>query len=149
MLKKFTFLPLLPILFFFFTGCRKENTVSNSESLTGTWMITGISSNYPNDWDNDGYTETDIFGTYTYCQRDIVLSFDSNGYGQARQGCDAPWENINWQLTNNNHRLDIYMPSGDIHLDILQFDGNTIRGNDQVQSNGTNYVITYTLSERY
>jgi hypothetical protein len=148
MLKKFTLLPLLAAGLFAFTGCKKENTITNQESLSGTWAVTGISSNYPNDWNNDGYTETDIFNTYSYCQRDIVLSFNNNGYGQSRQGCDAPWENMSWQLTNNNRRLDIYMPSGDINLDIIQFDGNTIRGNDQVQSNGTNYVITYTLSRR-
>jgi hypothetical protein len=148
MLKKFTLLPFLAAGLFASTGCKKESTIANQESLSGTWAVTGISSNYPNDWNNDGYTETDIFNTYSNCQRDIVLSFNNNGYGQSRQGCDAPWENMSWQLTNNNRRLDIYMPSGDINLDIIQFDGNTIRGNDQVQGNGTNYVITYTLSKR-
>lgn len=148
MLTKFTLLPLLAAGLFLFTGCKKENTISNTQNLLGTWVVTGISSNTPNDWNYDGYEETDIFNTYSYCQRDIALTFDSNGYGQSRQGCDAPWENMSWQLSNNNGQLDIYIPSGDIHLTILQFDGKTIRGNDQVQDNGRNYTITYTLSKR-
>jgi len=131
---------------FIFSSCTKEDTVTNTNELIGTWAVTGISSNIPNDWNNDGYTETDIYNTYNYCQRDIVLAFDYSGYGQSRQGCNSPWENLNWQLSNN--RLDIYIPSGDINLYITQFDGYTIRGYDQVQQNGTTYNITYTLSKR-
>ena len=145
-----TVLPLFMLLaVVVFTGCTKESTIANSNSLVGTWAVTGIQSNTAYDWDNDGYNETDIFSTYDYCQRDILLSFENGGYGEAKQGCNARWENMDWQLTNNNRRLDIYMPSGDINLDITQFDGNTIRGNDQVQANGRNYTITYTLSRQY
>ncbi|HEU4634007.1 MAG TPA: hypothetical protein VFS22_08490 [Flavisolibacter sp.] len=128
-------------------SCTKEDTVRNEEEIIGTWAIVGISSDIPNDWDYDGYEETDIYNTYTYCQKDISLSFDYSGYGQARQGCDAPYETLRWQLSNN--RLDISIPSGDINLYITQFNDNTIRGYDQVQVNGRSYDITYTLSKRY
>jgi hypothetical protein len=133
--------------FFILNSCKKENTVASNDELTGTWAVVGIRSDRAYDWDNDGYTETDIFNTYSYCQRDIVLSFDPNGYGQARQGCNAPWENMSWQLSNN--RLDIYIPSGDINLYITQHNENTIQGYDQVQVNGATYNITYTLNKRY
>ncbi|MGN6402580.1 MAG: DUF5004 domain-containing protein [Flavisolibacter sp.] len=129
------------------SSCTKETTVNNTNDLTGSWDVVGISSNVANDWDGDGYTETDIYNTYNYCQQDIELTFDRNGYGQSRQGCNAPWEMMNWQLSNN--RLDIYIPSGDINLYITQFDGSTLRGYDQVQSNGRTYNITYTLNRRY
>jgi len=139
---------LLPLLVLFIvSSCTKETTISDTGEIVGTWAVTDIRSDFPYDWDNNGYTETDIYSTYNYCQRDIVLTFDYSGYGQARQGCDAPWETVNWQF--NGNRLDIYMPSGDINLYVTQFTGNTIRGYDQVQVNGRTYNITYTLSRRY
>lgn len=144
--KNLLFLLLFPALLVL-GGCTKSNPVNNSNDITGTWAVVGITSNTPYDWNNDGYAETDIYNTYSYCQRDIVLTFDSGGYGQSRQGCNASWENLNWQLSNN--RLDISIPSGDINLYITQFDGNTIRGYDQVQQNGRTFNITYTLSRRY
>lgn len=144
-----TILPALLFLISLITvsSCSKENTVNNADAIIGTWAVVGISSDIPNDWDYDGYTETDIFNTYNYCQRDISLSFGYGGYGQARQGCNAPTETMNWQLSNN--RLDISIPSGDINLQITQFDGSTLRGYDQVRSNGRSYNITYTLNKRY
>jgi hypothetical protein len=142
---------LLPLVFLFslvaISSCTKESTISNTDELIGTWEVVGISSNIPYDWDYDGYEETDIYSTYNYCQRDISLSFDYGGYGETRQGCNAPYETLNWQLGNN--RLDIYIPSGDINLYITQFNSNTIRGYDQVQVNGRTYTISYTLNKRY
>ncbi len=130
------------------TGCSKSDTITNETSLEGSWAVTAISSNNAYDWDGDGDTETDIFGTYSTCRRDIVLNFEQNGYGQTRQGCNAPWENMNWQLTNGNSRLNISFASGDINLDITQFNDNTIRGNDEVTVNGQTVIIGYTLSRR-
>lgn len=142
---------ILPAFFllsslFVLTNCTKQDTVTSVNQMEGTWVVTGIYSDYPYDWNNDGYTETDIFDTYSYCQKDISLNFQRNGYGQSRQGCDAPIENMSWQLSNN--RLDISKPSGDINLSITQFDGNTLRGYDQVNVNGRTYNINYTLSKR-
>ncbi|HEU0112818.1 MAG TPA: DUF5004 domain-containing protein [Flavisolibacter sp.] len=147
--KTFLVFMLAAITIVGFSSCTKDDTISNSQELIGTWQVTGISSDMAYDWDNDGYTETDIFATYDYCQRDITLMFDEGGYGQAQQGCNAAWEHMNWQLSNNNSRLDIYMTSGDINLVVTQFNGNTIRGYDQVQANGRTYNINYTLSKQY
>ncbi len=130
------------------TGCSKSDTITNETSLEGSWAVTAISSNSAYDWDGDSDTETDIFGTYSTCRRDIILNFEQNGYGQTRQGCNAPWENMSWQLTNGNRQLNISFASGDINLDITQFNENTIRGNDEVTVNGQPVVISYTLSRR-
>jgi hypothetical protein len=145
--NKISLTVLLVSTLFVFSNCTKQDTVTNTNQIQGTWVVTGISSDYPYDWNNDGYTETDIFSTYSYCQRDISLNFQQSGYGQSRQGCDAPIENMSWQLANN--RLDISMPSGDINLTITQFDGSTLRGYDQVNANGRTYNINYTLNKRY
>lgn len=146
--KIFTTSLLLIALSFLITSCVKGDVISNKADITGTWAVTAIRSNAPNDWDGDGYTETDIFSTYDYCQRDIVLVFDRYGTGQARQGCNSYWQNLNWQLTDNNRTLHIDLLDDVIDLHNLQTGYTTIRGEDYVYSNGRNYTITYTLQRR-
>jgi hypothetical protein len=149
MLKRiFTLSSLFIATLLIFSSCTKSDVISNENDVAGTWAVTGIRSNIANDWDGDGYAETDIYGTYSYCQRDIVLVFDPYGTGQGRQGCNSYWENLNWQLLNNNRTLYIGLQDGDINLNNLRIGGNTIQGDDNVYSNGRNYIITYTLQRR-
>ena len=131
------------------TSCSKNNDIiGNENDITGTWAVTGIHSDIAYDWNGDGYPEKDILATYSNCQRDIVLSFDYNGYGQSRQGCNASWLAMNWELSNNNQTLKINLADDDINLDISRFDSNTIVGDDRVYVDGRYYNITYTLSRR-
>ena len=143
----FTFSLSLAAIIFTLSSCVKGEGVYNEpEDITGTWAVTGIRSDFAYDWDGDGFTERDILSTYSYCERDIVLSFDYNGYGQVRQGCNASWQAIYWQLSNNYLRIDL--PGDDINLDLTQMSYNTIRGEDRVYIDGRNFVITYTLTRR-
>lgn len=139
---------LLVACVLFLSGCVKGDVISNEEDIAGTWAVTAIRSNAANDWDGDGYTETDIYGTYSYCQRDIVLVFDPYGTGQGRQGCNSYWQNLNWQLSNGNRTLNIDLMDDVIVLNNLRINYNSIQGEDQVYSNGRNYTITYTLQRR-
>lgn len=149
MLKKFFTLSLLALAtVFIFSSCTKSDVISNEYDVVGTWAVTGIRSNVANDWDGDGYSETDIYGTYSSCQRDIVLEFDDYGTGQGRQGCNAYWQNLNWDLTNNNRNLRIDLIEDVIELSNLRVTSNTIQGDDNVYSNGRNYTVTYTLQRR-
>jgi hypothetical protein len=149
MLKKFLTLSLLlTATIIVFSSCTKRDVISNDYDVVGTWAVTGIRSNIANDWDGDGYSETDIYGTYSYCQRDIVLVFDEYGTGQGRQGCNSYWQNLNWQVTNNNHNLYIDLMDDAIELTNLRVSSNTIQGEDNVYSNGRNYTVTYTLQRR-
>ena len=143
--------PLLGLfsIIILFTSCSKNNDIiGNENDITGTWAVTGIRSDIAYDWDDDGYTETDIYGNYSNCQRDIVLSFDYNGYGQSRQGCNASWLAMYWELSNNNRTLNINLSDDDINLNLSRFDSNTIVGADRVYVDGRYYNITYTLSRR-
>jgi hypothetical protein len=134
---------------FIFSSCQKNNDIiADERAIEGTWAITGITSDRAYDFNGDSRTETDIYGSYTSCGRDIVVTFQSNGYGQMRQGCNARWQNANWQLVNCNRTLNIILPDDDIILDLQQFDEYTIRGTDQVQVNGNTFNITYTLQRR-
>ncbi|GAA4740018.1 hypothetical protein [Flavisolibacter ginsenosidimutans] len=133
---------------FAFTSCQKTNVIANEQNIEGTWAVTGIRSDRAYDFNGDGYSETDIYGSYNSCQRDIVVVFQPNGYGQMRQGCNAGWQNTSWQLTNGNRNLDIALPNDDLNLSLQQLDNYTIRGVDQVQINGNYFNITYTLQRQ-
>jgi hypothetical protein len=127
-------------------GCTKSDTIERTEDILGTWSITGIQSDAAYDWDGNGTIETDILGTYSACERDIVLVFESGGIGRISEGCTSPYVNFTWQLSGN--RLDVQIPSGDLNLDILSFSNNSLRGQDQVSVNGNNVRVTYTLTRR-
>ena len=146
--KIFTTSLSLITLLFFISSCIKGDIISESTDITGTWAVVGIRSDVSNDWDGDGDYETDIYATYDYCQRDIILVFDDYGTGQGRQGCNSRWQNLNWQLTNANRTLRIDMSDDLIELNNLQVSHNTIRGEDNVYSNGRYYTIRYTLQRR-
>ncbi len=132
-----------------FTSCQKNNDIiADERNIEGTWAITGINADRAYDFNGDGRTETDIYGSYNSCGRDIVVVFDANGYGQMRQGCNAPWQNITWRLTNNNQSLSISLPDDQLNLALQQFDEYTIRGTDQVSVNANYFNITYTFQRR-
>ncbi|MGZ3852998.1 MAG: hypothetical protein ACXVBX_09430 [Flavisolibacter sp.] len=148
-MKNFFTLTLLSLAAIFtLSSCTKTDVISNETDVVGEWAVTGIRSNMANDWNGDGYSETDIYGSYTPCQRDIVLAFDQFGGGQGRQGCNSYWENLNWQLTNGNRTLRIDLTGDVIQLDNLRVSYNTIQGDDYVYSNGRNFIVTYTLERR-
>ena len=131
-----------------FTSCQKNSIIADERNIEGTWAVTGISSDRAYDFDGDGRTETDIYGSYTSCGRDIVIVFEPNGYGQMRQGCNARWQNISWQMTNGSNTLNITLPDDQLNLSLRQFDDYTIRGTDQVNVNGNYLNVTYTLQRR-
>jgi hypothetical protein len=134
---------------FVFTSCQKsDDNVNNQQNIEGTWAITGITSDRAYDFNGDGRTETDVYNSYSSCGRDIVAVFQNGGYGQMRQGCNAPWQNISWQFTNGNRNLTITLPDDDLNLSLQQFDNNTIRGIDQVMINGAYFNITYSFQRR-
>ena len=148
MRQLFTFSTFAISALLLFSSCQKSDIIQDESSLDGTWIITGIRSDRAYDFDGDGRTETDIYGSYTSCQRDIVIVFNRDGYGRMRQGCNAYWENITWRLSNNNRQLDIQLPDDQLNLSISQFDNYTIHGVDQVSLNGQNFRITYTLQRQ-
>lgn len=129
-----------------FSGCQKTDILNNERNIEGTWVVTGITSDRPYDFNGDGYSETDIYAGYSSCGRDIVTVFEYGGYGQMRQGCNAPWQNMNWQLYNNT--LTINLPNDQLNLQLRQLDEYMIRGTDQVTVNGNYFNITYTFQRR-
>ena len=148
MRRPFYFFLLFALAVVGFTSCKKNSIIADERNIEGTWTVTAITSDRAYDFNGDGRTETDIYGSYTSCGRDIVVVFDQSGYGQMRQGCNSPWQNMNWQLTNGNQSLNISLPNDQLNLSLQQFDEYTIRGTDQVNVNGNYFNITYTFQRR-
>ena len=151
MRKQFYSLALcLSAIIIVFSSCQKnsDDVISDQQNLEGTWAITGISSDRAYDFNGDGRTETNIYGTYSNCQQDIILVFNAGGSGQIRQGCNASWQNMTWGLINNNRTLNISLPGDELNLTLSQFDEYTIRGTDPVYLEGNNFNVTYTLQRR-
>ena len=94
----YSFLTVLAVIFLFSSCSKNTDIIGGQQNIEGTWAITGISSDRAYDFNGDGRTETDIYGSYTSCGRDIVLQFQSNGYGQIRQGCNSSWQNMSWDI---------------------------------------------------
>lgn len=146
MFQKFTPLIAFIVSILALAGCSKDDSISDTADLEGSWSITGIESDVPYDWDGNGQQERDILSTYAPCERDIVIIFEPNGEGQVSEGCTDPFSYFSWQYSGNQLRLDI--PSGVIDLELRQFTSNTIRGADYVQVGGRSFQITYTLTRR-
>ncbi|HEX2532110.1 MAG TPA: hypothetical protein VHK69_00165 [Chitinophagaceae bacterium] len=138
----FSFAALLLLL----SSCTKSDVLNNQDQIEGSWIVTSIRSDRAYDWDGDGFTETDILSTYSYCERDISLIFEPGGYGRIREGCDAPAEYLDWDLSGN--RLYIDYQTGSLDLQLNQLTNRTISGTDQVNVDGRTFNITYTLNRR-
>lgn len=57
-----------------------------------------------NDWNGDGRKETDIYGTWSACQKDNLYSFAADKSGAFKLNCTATepgsWEIINTKFLN-------------------------------------------------
>ncbi|HET7898050.1 MAG TPA: hypothetical protein VFL47_10280, partial [Flavisolibacter sp.] len=52
------------VLVFLVSSCQKSDVITSPQSLEGTWIVTGISADRAYDFNGDGRTETDIYGSY-------------------------------------------------------------------------------------
>jgi len=67
--------------------------------VVGVWKITAFTSNQPYDWDGNGTTETDIYSTWSPCQKDNLFKFVGDKSGVYKLDCNI---NVNgvWQIFN-------------------------------------------------
>ena len=115
-MNRFTKLPVALVLFCTITlfSCSKDDDKSKTELITsGTWKITAFTSNPAVDWDGDGDTETDIYGSMEACEKDNITTFKSDGTAQDDEGatkCDSDDPQITsfeWSFTNNESKIMI------------------------------------------
>jgi hypothetical protein len=92
-------------LFVFIFACNKNNADDQSNQgyadsqVVGQWKITAFLSNASYDWDGDGSAETDIFNTWTDCEKDNRYEFDSDKTGTFQLSCSVTAGGA-WQILN-------------------------------------------------
>ena len=119
---------------------------SNAQVI-GIWKITAISSDVPNDWNGDGMAETNIYATWSECQKDNLYSFIVDYTGTFKLNCTTT-EAGTWQVINTQH-LQFISPAGTelekfIAMSNLEF--KTTRG--YTLSNGQPATVTKTWARQ-
>ncbi len=73
--------------------------------FVGSWKITALLCDVPYDWNNDGFTERNIYSTWSACERDNLYTFTgdttsaSNKRGTFKINCSVS-KTGDWQIVN-------------------------------------------------
>jgi len=57
--------------------------------VLGNWKITAFTADKPFDWNGDGITETNIYNTWSVCQKDNLYSFSADKTGVFKTDCNT------------------------------------------------------------
>ena len=144
-LVKYTLVFTLP--FFSCTGKLDVNNNTNPQGyadsqLVGVWKITGFSSSEPFDWNNDGRPESNIYNTWTECQKDNLYQFNADKTGISKLNCSLTTQST-WQIINSTYLY--FTPIGQspetekiIAMTSVQFNSTK----DLTVSTGKNITVT-------
>lgn len=83
--------------------------------FVGSWKVTALSCDVSYDWNNDGITERDIYGTWSACERDNLYTFtgdtlsDAKKKGTFKINCSVT-KTGEWQIVDTNYL--VYSPLG-------------------------------------
>ena len=78
--------------------------------VVGNWKITAVSSDVPNDWNGDGTAETDIYATWSSCQKDNLYTFVGDSTGTFKVNCSVS-EISTWSIIDTKY-LQYNLSSG-------------------------------------
>lgn len=77
-------------------SCRRVVAEKNSSpqrfadsQVVGSWTITAIQSDKPHDWDGNGTAETDIYTTWSACQKDNLYELTGTKTGTYKMSCSS------------------------------------------------------------
>jgi hypothetical protein len=98
------------IIIFLFSSCRAHlRTEANNQQqgyadsqVVGVWKITAATSDVPSDWNGDGSMETDIYNTWSACQKDNLYSFLADKTGTFKLTCSGTY-NGTWTIVNTQY----------------------------------------------
>lgn len=103
----------------FLTACVGHLNIEKSDApqgyadsqLIGSWKITGYVSNKPFDWNGDGSTETNIYNTWTTCEKDNLYQFVADKTGTFKTNCSFSSPGT-WQIVNTVYL--VYKPTNQV-----------------------------------
>lgn len=147
---KFFFSKYFILLLPFFISCKKhidDNINNNSQGyadsqVVGTWKITGFSSSEPYDWNNDGRIESNIYTTWSACQKDNLYQFSSDKTGLIKYDCSTTVQ-ASWQIINTLYLVITpigQLPDAEKIVSMTSADFKTSR--DLTVSTGQNITVT-------
>lgn len=70
--------------------------------VVGVWKITAVTSDVPNDWNGDGLMETDIYSTWSACQKDNLYTFIADKTGTFKLNCNGTYAGT-WVIVNTQY----------------------------------------------
>jgi hypothetical protein len=114
--KNFFPLCLAVVLLAITTSCNKQTTAvaqTKTEMLTsGQWHISAFTVSPAMDFDGDGIPESDVYATYSSCDKDNYFVFRKDGKVEVNQGpmvCpgDPQSELKDWSFANNETEIII------------------------------------------
>jgi Lipocalin-like domain len=105
------------LIFFFASAvlfsCQKVEVEKNTDpqgyadsQIVGSWKIVSISSDKPFDWDGNGAAETDIYNTWSECDKDNLFLFDGTKTGVYKFTCNLT-KSGTWNMLDR-FRIIIY-----------------------------------------
>lgn len=83
--------------------------------FVGSWKVTALSCDVAYDWNNDGTTETNIYSTWTPCQKDNLFTFTgdtaTDGFKKGTFKIDCTVNKPgDWQIVDTKYL--VYVPLG-------------------------------------
>lgn len=148
------------LLFFMLFCCACDKAMRDTEDngniqgyadsqVVGSWKITAISSDKPNDWDGNGTKETNIYATWSDCSKDNLYTFVGNKTGTYKTDCSNTNEG-EWYITDDRKSI-IYtaiggFPEQDLITSLTSNQFNTRK--TIFIANGTSFVISKTWSRQ-
>ena len=131
----------------------KDDPENLSEQLIGTWKLYEQSSIPANDWNGDGKLETDMYGSFSACEKDAGLTLLANGKGLIRLSC-SDTRAINWKIANNSDDFNYQLETNGVFSDyrnnsLIQLNQNIFIFSGTIQAaNGKTYMINYRYFRR-
>lgn len=75
--------------------------------FVGTWKVTAVNADVAWDYDGNGSTETNIWATWTVCEKDNLYTFVGDKTGTFKINCSLTKDG-SWQVANTQYL--IYTP---------------------------------------
>ena len=106
---------ILYLFIFLLGGCNEHLKIEANDNpqgyadsqFVGTWKIIAVNSDVAWDWNGDGTTETNIFGTLSSCEKDNLYTFVGDKTGTFKLSCSLI-KNGSWEVVNTEYL--VYTP---------------------------------------
>jgi hypothetical protein len=122
----------------------KDNTITNSYLLNGTWVLSSKTSSVPYDWDGNGSTETDVLAVMFSCPSGYKVYFNYPSMtGNVNKTCSIE-SSITWSLSDYGNTLNWTIPNaGTITEKIVSISSTQLKTITETQPpNATIITIT-------